>query len=279
MRAIPSALMPRLAEPVTSWAVCWRLVRCDGVALGFTTHDADLWIDGLAYRSTPSFTPSSLKASAGFTPDAGDVRGVLTSAAISAADLDAGRYDAAFLRVFLVDWADPSAGSIALFSGGFGSVRRSDDAFEVNCRSAFDALTTPIVETYTPDCRADLGDDRCRVSLSRYTRFSQVLSVADETRFTASGLVTDADFYAYGRLRWLTGGNAALDQEVFASGDNAITLREPPPAAIAPGDRFQVRAGCDKRLGTCRDKFANVVNFQGEPHVPGADSLLAYPGL
>lgn len=278
MRPIPPALALRLAEPVTSWAVCWRLVRRDGAALGFTTHDRDLWLDGLSYRSTPSFTPTALKAGGNAT-DAGDVRGVLTSAAIQAADLDAGRYDAARLCVFLVDWSAPELGTIPLFSGGFGSVRRSDDAFEVNCRSAFDALATPLVETYTPDCRADLGDARCRVSLARYTVVGQVSSVLDATRFAAAGLNADPDFYAYGRVRWLTGDNAALDQEVFSSTDAEVVLREAPPAPIRAGDRFQARAGCDKRLGTCRTKFANVLNFQGEPNVPGADSLLAYPGL
>lgn len=279
MRPIPPALQSRLNEPATAWAVCWRLVRRDGVALGFTTHDATLWIDGLAYRATPSFTPTALKAGAGFTQDAGDVRGVLTSTAIRAADLDAGRYDAAQLFVFLVDWSDTSLGAIPLFSGGFGSVRRSDDAFEVNCRSAFEALSAPLIETYTPDCRADLGDARCRVSLARYTQAGQVLSVPEATRFATTGLAADPDFYAYGRLRWLSGDNAALDQEVFSSGGAEIVLREPPPAPVLVGDRFQVRAGCDKRLNTCRTKFANVLNFQGEPNVPGADSLLAYPGL
>ena len=30
----------------------------------------------------------------------------------------------------------------------------------------------------------------------------------------------------------------------------------------------------NKRLATCRDRFANAVNFQGFPHMPGNDALL-----
>ncbi|SFE47808.1 phage conserved hypothetical protein BR0599 [Methylobacterium sp. 13MFTsu3.1M2] len=38
-------------------------------------------------------------------------------------------------------------------------------------------------------------------------------------------------------------------------------------------------AGCDKRLATCRDRFANAVNFQGFPHMPGNDAVMrAVPG-
>ena len=41
------------------------------------------------------------------------------------------------------------------------------------------------------------------------------------------------------------------------------------------GNTVRVTAGCDKSLATCRDVFANVINFQGEPHVPGIDALAA----
>jgi uncharacterized phage protein (TIGR02218 family) len=38
-----------------------------------------------------------------------------------------------------------------------------------------------------------------------------------------------------------------------------------------------VVAGCDKRLENCRDRFANVVNFRGFPHIPGQDTVIRYP--
>ena len=36
-------------------------------------------------------------------------------------------------------------------------------------------------------------------------------------------------------------------------------------------------AGRDKRLDTCVDRFVNVLNFRGEPYVPGADLMMSYP--
>jgi hypothetical protein len=35
--------------------------------------------------------------------------------------------------------------------------------------------------------------------------------------------------------------------------------------------------GCDRALTTCRDRFANVANFRGFPHIPGNDFVLTYP--
>jgi uncharacterized phage protein (TIGR02218 family) len=39
------------------------------------------------------------------------------------------------------------------------------------------------------------------------------------------------------------------------------------------GDTFTLTAGCDHRKDTCKNKFNNLVNFRGEPFVPGQDIL------
>ncbi len=39
----------------------------------------------------------------------------------------------------------------------------------------------------------------------------------------------------------------------------------------------QFAQGCDRRLSVCRDRFDNVVNFRGFPHIPGNDFILKYP--
>ena len=56
-----------------------------------------------------------------------------------------------------------------------------------------------------------------------------------------------------------------------------IELWQAPPEAIAAGDMFTVTAGCDKRFATCRDRFANGVNFRGFPTIPGNDFVIGYP--
>lgn len=279
MRALSAALTAALEDRLTAWAVCWRLARVDGVAMGFTTHDRTLVIDGMAYRSAPSFLPSALKSSAAAESDAGVLKGALTSDAIRAEDLDAGLYDGARVSIFLIDWTQTAAGRLTLFDGWFAEVTRRDGAFEVGCRSVVDALQQPIIPVYTPECRADWGDKRCRVNRARYQVTSRVRSVLAADRVTADGIDPTADFYAYGRLRWLTGGNAGRDMEVLTSLATEITLRDSPAMPLQPGDLFSLTAGCDKRFATCRDRFANQDNFRGEPDVPGNDLVFNYPGV
>ena len=44
----------------------------------------------------------------------------------------------------------------------------------------------------------------------------------------------------------------------------------------ALGDTATVVAGCRKSFGTCKTKFANLVNFRGYPHIPGSDVVTRY---
>jgi hypothetical protein len=37
-----------------------------------------------------------------------------------------------------------------------------------------------------------------------------------------------------------------------------------------------LREGCDHTLPTCAERFANAVNFQGEPFLPGNDLVVRY---
>ena len=54
---------PWLNAPLATIAYCWRIERRDGVAIGLTTHDRDLEVDGFGYRAAPGMTPSAIRRS------------------------------------------------------------------------------------------------------------------------------------------------------------------------------------------------------------------------
>lgn len=276
-----------LTGPLTSLALCWRIRRPDGVQLGFTNSDKDIVVDGKVYLSAPSFNPSALIMSAGLSVDTIELAGVLSHKAIRAEDLAAGRYDSALITVFIIDWQNSSAGSQPLSAGRFGTVRQEDQTFTVEVRGLTDGLDAPVVEAYSPECRAEFGDQRCRINLRRYRWIGSITQVIDtltiQAQFPAGSALTNNDDLAYGRVRWLSGANDASDVDIltssFTGGVAQIGLRLPMPNAITVGDRLEVTSGCDKRYDTCRLKFNNRLNFRGEPFVPGVDSLLAYPNV
>ena len=94
------------------------------------------------------------------------MEGALTSDAITAADLKAGRWDGAAVCVFMVDWEAPDGETLALARGELGEVSIRGDAFEAELKGPTAALDRPVVEQTSPECRARLGDKRCRIDLA-----------------------------------------------------------------------------------------------------------------
>ncbi len=107
---------------------------------------------------------------------------------------------------------------------------------------------------------------------------TRILAVPDEDVVEVADFSAEANAYGYGRLRWISGANSGLECAVLSSAAGRLTLREPPHFAAAAGDFVELREGCDKAFATCRARFANVLNFRGEPHLPGMDLLTRYPG-
>lgn len=266
-----------LAGDLTSLAFCWRLDRRDGVALGFTSHDCDLAIGGLVYRAAPGMTPSAVSVSDGLDVDTLDIAGALTSDAITEADMAAGRWDGAAARLFAVDWSNPGGGTLHLTRGELGDVSIRDGAFSAELRGPTALLERPVVERTSPECRASLGDKRCRIDMAGRMRFARVTAV-DGLTVTLDAAEPTPDAYGYGRVDWVTGANSGLASLIAASNGAKITLREPVPFAVAVDTLVRVREGCDRSLATCRSRFANAANFRGEPYLPGNDLLTRYPG-
>lgn len=270
--------MPAFLErELATIAFCWRLERRDGVALGFTTHDRDLARGGLVYRAAPGMLPSAIAVSDGFQAEALDIKGALTSDAITAEDLAAGRWDGASVHVFMVDWEAPEGEAFAVARGELGEVSVKADAFEAELRGPAALLDAPVTEQTSPECRASVGDRRCRVDLAGRTRLTRIAAVtADDAVEVAEGGVGNA--HGFGRLRWLRGANSGLESAILRSDGPVLILYEPPVFPPAVGDLVELVEGCDKLLATCAGRFGNALNFRGEPHLPGIDLLTRYPG-
>jgi uncharacterized phage protein (TIGR02218 family) len=269
---------PWLAGELTSVALCWRLDRRDGVSLGFTAHDRDLIVAGLTYRAAPGMLPSAISLSDGFEADTLDISGALTSDAIRDDDLTAGRWDGALLRLYAVDWEQPEVSPLLLARGELGDVGVSDGAFTAELRGPAALLEQPAVEMTSPECRAELGDRRCRVDMAGRTRIARVVASIGERTIQVNVAEASANACGYGRLRWIGGANGGLVSAIAASDADQLVLREAPPFAVAAGALVEIAEGCDRTFETCRDRFANQDNFRGEPHLPGNDLLIRYPG-
>jgi hypothetical protein len=355
MKTISPELSAHLAGAALTLATCWKIARRDGVILGFTSHDRDITFDlgdgegPVVYRAATGFTRSDMEDASGFSTDNLDALGVLDSTAITAADLRAGRYDLAEVRIFDVNYADLGQGAVKLRRGQIGEVRAEGSRFIAELRSLTERYSQEIGALYTPACRADLGDAKCKVPLDpptwqaataytavpardvgvgsvvkpsafndrRYRCVQAGTSGASEPAWaTALGaqtsdgsvlwearraltLETTVDVVTDNRIftlsyagdapdALLTGGlvrfgagsaNEGLKMEIknWSLPTRTVTLFLPMPLDVAMGDAVTLVAGCSKTLAVCRDTFDNVLNFRGEPFVPGNDLLFRTP--
>jgi uncharacterized phage protein (TIGR02218 family) len=132
MRAIPAALQARLDSGVTTLAQVWKLTRRDGVVAGFTDHDCDLVIGGVTYRAGTGLAASESTSRFDLSVDGGDIAGALDDDILTDADLAAGRYDAAQVETWLVDWSDTSL-CVLTARGTLGEVKREGPLLSPNC--------------------------------------------------------------------------------------------------------------------------------------------------
>lgn len=281
MKKLPAGLAAHLASGVTTLCWCWRLTRRDGVRLGFTDHDRDLVFDGTTFEAAAGFTASEMRDAVGLAVDNMEVESALSSARLEEDDIVAGLYDDAAVEIFRVNWHSPDQ-RVLMRAGTLGEVRRSGIAFAAEVRGLSHYLQQPLGRLYQFSCDADLGDARCKVDLDQPAlRGSGTVDSAPTLRLlNVSGLSAVASgWFTRGMLRFTSGANAGRAFEVkrhaAAIAVTTIELWEEPAFAPSAGDAFSVTAGCDKQIGTCAARFANVVNFRGFPHMPGNDFVTA----
>lgn len=277
MKSASTQLAAHIAGETTTLATCWKVTRKDGLVLGFTDHDQDLTVDSLVYQASTGYTRSAIHAISDLSVDNLDIESALNSDALDAADLRAGLWDGAEVEIFLVNWATLSQGKIILKRGTIGQVELRDAVFKAELRGLTQALSQQIVELYTPDCRADLGDMRCKINLAALTVTGSVTATSDQRSFTDTARTEADGYWSGGLVTWTSGANAGRKMEIRSYAAHTFTLFLPMPGVIAVGDTHSLQPGCDKSFATCKARYNNAVNFRGEPHVPGTDQTLAYP--
>ncbi len=279
MKSIGTALTMHLGQELTTLAELVRIMRTDGLVIGFTSHDADVIVDGVTYHADGAFSADKMIQNTALKTKDYEVVGLLDSDLIAENDLAAGLYDHARVDVFLCNWADLSQGVVHIRRGWLGEVALSGGRYAAGLRGFHDLLTRKVGETYTPECRFCFGDTRCGKNKEDFTFSGFVTATQDARTFFDTTQTQATGVFDDGLLTWTSGANAGAACEVckWDLTTGSFTLWLPLPYAVAYGDTYDVIAGCDKRFSTCRTRFNNAVNYGGFPYLPGIGKIMEYP--
>ncbi|MGL9717157.1 MAG: DUF2163 domain-containing protein [Wolbachia sp.] len=269
-----TTLKNHLAGELLTIATCWKLTLIDGKVMGFTDYDEDLSIGNILYKSSSGFTTSSIILNSNLKTDNLEIEGILNSDGIKEEDVLSGKYDFANIEIFLVNYKDLSQGTMSLHFGTFGKVTLNSGRFIVEIRGLSAKLEKSVAELYSPACRAQFCDDRCKADAKRFSRISTVTKVIDERRFEDTNLTESDGYYKHGVVKFFDSTtHAAFEGIVKEHKNKVITLFTSSPYQIFAGDKYSILAGCDKTFSMCKNKFNNIVNFRGEPYIPELNLL------
>ncbi|MEZ5872415.1 MAG: DUF2163 domain-containing protein [Nitratireductor sp.] len=280
MNKLPVGLADHCAGEVTTLCNCWKLIRRDGMVLGFTDHDQELVFDGIAFEPSGGLAVSTLEQRSGLGADSVEVSGALVSERITAADIRADRYDGARMELWIVNWSQPQDRLLQRILH-IEAITEQDGVFRADLAGLSAVFDRSRGRRFSRRCDANLGDVRCRVNLLQY-KFPTSVAAARSTTVIELGQSGSfaSGWFRGGMLRFVTGINAGLEIEIadhLVDGSLAsLHLWKPLNDLPAPGDEIEMTAGCDKNFSTCKAKFANAVNFRGFPHIPGNDAILGY---
>lgn len=292
MKTIPIALQSHLDEDATTTCRIYR-VECvgafAGTVLGFTDLDADITYDDgngpVLYLASNGASMERLQASADLTVDNTELQGWVSDTGITEAQIRAGLFDFARVRVYRVNYLDLSDGHEVVATGTCGETTFSANGWKTEFRSLVQQLKQPQSTLYSLTCRAKYGSKPIGTGGEQpeekypcgkdWVWVSGTVTDVDTDEpdriFTDTGVTEDDGHFAPGVVQWLTGNNAGEEMEVDSQESDIFTLALDLSYPIEVGDTYRVRQDCDKTRTMCKDVHDNLVNMRAEIFIPVAD--------
>lgn len=174
----------------TQLCTCWKISRTDGEVFYLTDNSTDIVFDGDTYNAKDTYDRTAIANDIELTPDNVEMFAVLNSGLFSRSDLENGKFDYAAVEVFVVNYTDPDGfGPIKLKAGWLGQIKplSKGTGFTTDLLGLADKLSASIETILSPECRADLGDSKCKVAIlideiERETDYTVGQSVRTRTR-------------------------------------------------------------------------------------------------
>lgn len=277
------ALEAHLATGLTTVCRAWQIERKDGVSFAFTDHDLALSFDGIDFRPDAGLSAQALAQSTGLSVDNTEALGALSHETIREDEIEQGRFDGAEVRVWQVNWQQPSEHKMQ-FRGTIGQIVRIDGFFRAELRGLTEALNKPRGRIYQKSCSSVLGDGSCAFGENE-AEFTLTLDVVAQERgrvFAWDDLAGfEPGFFTRGRFEVLTGDGAGLvgliKHDRVVADKRVIELWEPIKGPVETETTVKLSAGCDGVHGSCSLHSDDLTDYRGFPDLPGEDWVVSVP--
>jgi uncharacterized phage protein (TIGR02218 family) len=264
---------------LTQVCLSWRIVRQDGIELNFVEMDCDLIYNNKLYKAANGFNSSAIKKDSSLEIDNLDIEGILNSDSIKTNEILAGYYDNAMIEINLLSLKPGQPiveKSLFLKRGYIGAIKIiGKDKFVAEINGFLESGNNITTKRYGNLCRANLGDDKCKFNIEKYTHYGNITEVIDNKTFRDSSMFQHNGYFDNGFISIINKSkNLIKSTSIKFFIDNIFELCEPiSDEILSQGANYIASIGCDKTANTCSKKFNNIVNFRGEPHIPGMSKV------
>ncbi|NYZ69102.1 phage BR0599 family protein [Endozoicomonas sp. SM1973] len=166
------------------------------------------------------------------------------------------------VTIFRGHWEDDDY--IVYWKGRVSGAKGSGSTITLECESVFTSIQRPGLRAkYQRMCRHVLYDHKCRVNQKQF-EVKAVVQNINGTHLT----LTETSRYQAG---WFTGGMIKTEDDAvrFVSSHNGSDLIITRPFHdVKPNTTVKLYPGCNHLSDTCLNKFNNLDNYGGFPHIP-----------
>lgn len=207
-------------------ATLWKIERVDSTVFRFTDHDKVIAFGGHDYTPVGGVSASARQMQTGLGPQNLEVKGMLSSPAITNEDLRLGKYHGATVTEYLVDWGHIDSGEYYYSVYKITNISYTGEWWEAEMESLPVLLQENLGVRAIRLCRRKLGASDCKVVLSGYKKEMTVAVVSTQRRIIA---VRRLNFYH----------NSDVDGIEYVENPNGdITQAQLVQLNDVPGDNF-----------------------------------------
>lgn len=254
-----------------------KITRLDGEILRIAESDDSITVSAQTYTPLPGASISAVKHILNGEMPSMEIQFAYSVAGVfDTAELNHGFWDGASVVVYLVDRASLSTLGDPLFTGVIDTVALDTigllGRFEIR---GIAAQAETFIQTYQPMDRTDLFSVLNQLDPTDWDHAGTVDTIIDPFNFTVAGLGAPPadDYFNQGVFSTASGFKGIVAQ--WDQSSLQITTYQPVCISrLTEGEAITLYAGYDKTGDQARDRFSNKINFQGEDHFLGINSIV-----
>lgn len=256
---------------------CFEIERSDGKIFCFNESNEDLIFENKKYIASPIkheksrvFSNSSEN---GGSFDSKIISG-LNHDLITKGDIFLGLYKDAKIETFFINNHDNE--KKFLHRGFVSNVEiLDDDEFLFEIKSLIEILDVNLNKKYSLNCRADFGDQKCKINLKNYFYYGFVSKINNEKSFFDENSDFPDGYFENGTVIFFEKENnkARFKTKIEFYTKKTFEIVFVPFLEIEIGMKFLATPGCNKTIDMCSKRYKNAINFRGEPFLPGFEKF------